>query len=33
LYYTVKIFKKKTHKRHFVSKFIDNFITDLVICD
>jgi hypothetical protein len=29
---TVKI-KKKTHKYHFVLKFIDNFISDLVIND
>jgi hypothetical protein len=28
----VKIYKK-THKRHIVSKFIDNFINDLVIND
>jgi hypothetical protein len=30
---TVKIFKRKTQKRHFVSKLIDYFITDLVIND
>jgi hypothetical protein len=29
---TVEIVKK-THKRHFVLKFIDTFITDLVIYD